>query len=84
VTDLERDPAAMTEAFNEWRRLMSMEISLRRRIHHQHRLIIEQLETPEERAEMRDTLAKANRLLAQLKTLLGETGADAGVLGHGR
>jgi hypothetical protein len=74
----------LNAALNEWRRLMTSEIRLRERIHHQHRLIIEQLETSEERAEMRDTLAKADHLLARLKDLLGETGVyDDGVLGHG-
>lgn len=62
----------MTEAVREWRRLILMEISLRRRIHHQHRLMIDQLETQAERAEMRDNLAKANELLSQLKQLVGE------------
>jgi hypothetical protein len=64
--------AVMAGALREWRRLMSMEVSLRRRIHHQHRLIIAELEIPEERAEMRDKLAKANELLSQLKQLVGE------------
>jgi hypothetical protein len=67
----------------EWRRLVKAEIRLRERIHHQHRLIINQLETPAERAEMRDKLDKANHLLAELKNLLGEVGADD-ALDHGR
>jgi hypothetical protein len=61
-------------AVHEWVRLMKQEIALRQRIHHQHRLVIARLETPEERAAMRDTLAKANHLLSELKELIGEVG----------
>jgi hypothetical protein len=70
-------------ALIEWRRLIVAEARLRKRIHHQHRLIIEELETPEERADMRVVLDTANRLLAELTNLLGEAGA-ADVLGHGQ
>jgi len=73
----------MDDALREWRRLMKSETRLRERIHHQHRLIINQLETPAERAEMRDRLDTANHLLAELKNLLGEVGADD-ALDHGR
>lgn len=62
----------MHDALREWRRLVKQEIALRERIHHQHRLIIAELETPAERAEMHATLAKANELLSQLKRLVGE------------
>ncbi|WP_285033878.1 hypothetical protein [Mycolicibacterium sp. lyk4-40-TYG-92] len=64
--------AVLDEALKQWRRLTKAEIRLRERIHHQHSLIIAQLETQEERVEMRDRLAKADALLAQLKTLVGE------------
>ena len=62
----------MTEAVREWRQLMKAELRLRERIHHQHRLMIGDLETSGERTEMRATLAEADHLLAQLKQLVGE------------
>lgn len=64
--------SAMTDALGEWRRLMKAEIRLRERIQHQHRLIVEQLETPGECAEMRERLARADELVSALKGLLGE------------
>lgn len=60
------------EALREWRRLMKSEIRLRQRIHHQCRLIIADLETPAERAEMRAKVDQADALLSQLKQLVGE------------
>lgn len=61
-----------SEALQEWRRLMKSEVRLRQRIHHQHRLIIADLETPAERAEMLAKADLADKLLSQLKQLVGE------------
>ncbi|OKH76998.1 hypothetical protein EB75_01975 [Mycobacterium sp. ST-F2] len=77
MTNHQASQSLLDEALNEWRRLMLAEIRLRERIHHQHRLIIAELETPHERAEMTAKLAEANRLLSQLKTLVGEVRSDA-------
>mgnify|MGYP001553321169 CR=1 FL=1 len=63
-------------ACREWARLMKSEVSLRRRIHAAQRQIICELETAEERADMRDRLAEADRLLTELKNLLGEAGGE--------
>jgi transposase-like protein len=41
-------------------------VSLRERIHHQHRLIIEELETPEARAEMRILISRSHSSVARL------------------
>ncbi|MBZ4620508.1 hypothetical protein [Mycobacterium avium] len=60
------------DGLREWRQLMTAETRLRERIHHQHRLIIAQLETPEERSVMRAKLAEADELLSRLKQLVGE------------
>lgn len=62
----------MDAALQEWRRLIKAEIRLRQKIHHQHSVIAAALETPTERAEMGDKLARANALLSQMKALLGE------------
>jgi len=62
----------MSHATDEWLRLMGVQVNLRRRIHAQHRLIIGELETPEERAEMRERLAKADQLLTEVQERLTE------------
>jgi hypothetical protein len=62
----------MSASTDEWLRLMKQLIGLRRRLHHQHRLIIEELETPEERAEMRATLDWADQMLDEISERLGE------------
>lgn len=71
MTD-QTNTSALGEALNQWRLLMRAQIRLRQRIHHQHELIIGQLETAAERAEMRANLARADALLSELQTLAGE------------